>query len=310
MEHATARFTMPSVVFEVQRDFVLGARVEGSGRGARRLARMAVRSVDATAVDPHLSRENVANVSAVRAAVSGVAGAVGSGGSRFGLVIPDGTVRVSLFKFETLSEDLREAEALVLWRMRSMLPFSTDEARLTFQMLAREPSGVEVLAVAASHSILREYESALDPVNGGPSLVVPATLCLLPLVPEEAFGQLLVHICSGSMTSVLIAGQRVGIWRTREVGRAGDLGAEVAAETARAIASAVDHLGVAVHRVWMCVRPPENEEFVAAVAFAAAPCEVRQIEAPEGPASVLTGAARLTYDQFGAPLAGLVATAG
>jgi hypothetical protein len=309
VEHATAPFTVPPVIFEVQRDFVLGSRLNGHGRGARRLAAVAARSLDEAALEPHLHHANVMNLESVRGAVSGVAAVVADGANRFGLVIPDAAVRVAVFKFETLPESGREAEALVLWRMRSGLPFSPQEARVTYQVLSRDESGVEVLAVAGRHAVLAEYEATLEPVNGGPALVVPATVCLLPLVPEEVFGQLLVHICSGSMTSVLVAGRRVGLWRTREVGKVGNLGTEVAAEAARTIASAGDHLGVAVERVWLCVRPPASEDLLAAVAGAAA-CEVRPLETSEPPGSALSSEARLTYMHFGAPLAGLVAPAG
>lgn len=309
VEHPTASFSVPPVIFELQRDFVLGSRLGGSGRGARRVAAVAARSLEDAALEPHLHHANVANMDSVRAAVSGVAAVVANGANRFGLIVPDAAVRVAVFKFETLPESVREAEALVLWRMRSGLPFPTQEARITYQVLSRDESGVEVLAVAGRHTVLTEYESTLEPVNGGPALVLPATACLLPLVPEEIFGQLLVHLCSGSMTSVLVAGRRLGLWRTREVGKVGELGAEVAAEAARTMASAVDHLGVSVERVWLCVRPPTQEDLFAALSRATS-CEVRPLEISEPLGAALSPEARLTYLHFGAPLAGLVTLAG
>ena len=78
-----------------------------------------------------------------------------------GLLIPDVAVRVALLQFETLPDDHREAETLVLWRMREYLPYAPEEARLSYQVLGKQPGSVEILGVAVRGSVLAEYEAAI-----------------------------------------------------------------------------------------------------------------------------------------------------
>src|SRR5262249_32063515 len=150
------------------------------------------------------------------------------------------------------------------WRMKDTLPFPLEEARVSHQVVVRDGERIEVLAVAAKASVLAEYERALEKVCGGPALVLPATLALLPLLPEtQGAGHLLVHLCSGSITSAVTAGNRLRLWRTRQLGRleSSELCRQAQAEAARVMASCRDHLKVEISRVWLCARPAGGSEF-------------------------------------------------
>ncbi len=311
-ERGTARFTLPTVVFEIAPGFVAGARLEGSGHQARRVRRMGVQQLEPHSLEPHPGRPNVANQEEVRRAIREVAEVTGNGTGRFGLVVPDGAVRVAVLSFETLPEDAREAEALVRWRMRDKLPFAPEEARVSYQVLSRAPGHVEVLAAAARSSVLSEYEAALEPINGGPVLTLPATLALLPLLPDrEAGGCLLLHVCSQWVTAVLMVKARPCFWRTRELDTAAveDPAKAVSSEAARVLASARDHLKTELEQAWLCARPPATSELVSAVADAIS----HQVEVltprPELDA-VLSSEERRLFEYFGAPIAGLVSNPG
>ena len=181
----------------------------------RQVQSVGVRELPAGALAPSANKSNVTDNAVVRRTIAEVSERVGNGGGRLGLLIPDVAARVALLQFETLPEDHREAETLVLWRMREYLPYAPEEARLSYQVLAKQPGSVEVLGVAVRGSVLAEYEAALEGINGGPALVLPATVALLPLLPEEAGGQLLLHLCPGALTAVVVASNRVRYWRTR-----------------------------------------------------------------------------------------------
>jgi len=307
----TARFTLPTSVLEIEPDFVVGARLEGSGRAQRRLRRVAARQLESPALEPHANRSNIVNAEALRRAVRELGEVIGDGSGRYGLVVPDRAVRIGVIAFETLPDDLWEAESLVHWRMRANLPFNPGEARLTFQVLSREPGAVEVLAVAIKGSVLAEYEGLLDQMNGGPALILPATVTLLPLLPEEGVGQLLVHVCAGCVTTAVVAGRRVCAWRDRELGHVapGELTKEVASEAARVVASARDHLKMEMGRVWLCARPPATAELTSALAGAMA-CDVQILAPTPELAMALPSEDRRIFEHFGAPVAGLVANAG
>ncbi len=302
-------FLLPEVALDIQPDFVAGARLEGSPRKVRRLE---VRQVEGGALEPGVNRANVSNEAALRQAVSEIAEVVGNGGGRLGLLLPDAAVRVGLLSFETLPENRAEADALVRWKMRDMLPFNPDEARVSFQILGRQANSVDLLAVAARNTVLAEYEGILEAVNGGPALILPATLALLPLLSEDASrGQLLVHVCSGSITCVVVLGSRVVFWRNRPGTRPlpEALGAEVCREAARVQAAARDHMGMELSEAWLCARPsaPEGlrEELAQALSLEIRPLGVEPQCAPDLPPS-----GHEWFERLGAPFAGLVANVG
>jgi len=304
-----APFVLPNVVLEVEPDFVAGARLDGS---SRQIQRMGVHEVEAGALVPLANRPNMANEPAVRRAVNEVVEKIGNGSGRLGLLVPDAAVRVGTLVFETLPGDHREAEALVRWKMRETLAYPPEEARVSFQVLARKSNSVELLALAMRSSVLAEYEAALEGVNGGASLTLPATMALLPLLPDDAGGgQLLVHVCSGSVTTVAVAEDRVRFWRQRSLGRATaeETSQEVAREVARVLATCSDHLQVEISRVWTCARPPGAPRLLAELGRVLGR-EVLPLEGGPAPATTLPEPERELFARYGMTFSGLVANAG
>jgi hypothetical protein len=155
-----------------------------------------------------------------------------------------------------------------------------------------------------------EYEGLLEGINGGPALVLPATVALLPLLPEEGAGHLLLHLCPGALTAVVMASNRVRYWRTRSL--EGDAAAnleEVTREATRVLATCQDNLRVQIQNVWFCARPPADGEVGAALAKSLG-CKVEVLPAGFVPAAGLPAAQREAFLQFGTPFAGLMANLG
>jgi hypothetical protein len=296
-------FRVPVVALEFEPGFVAGARLDAAGR---RVERVGVRELEAGALTPSLQKPNVTNEAALRHSIAEVTGLVGNGSERRGVLIPDVSVRVALFEFETLPENHREAEALVRWRLREFLPYAPEEARVSYQVLAKQPGQVEILALAVRGSVLAEYEVVLEGINGGPVLVLPASLALLPLLPEDSAGQLLVNRCPGSLTTIVVALNRVRYWRTRALeDREAGCGGEIAREAARVLATCQDHLNLSVENVWFCARPPETAEMKDALAKALGR-ELRPLPATQM-ATAMPAEEREVFQHFGLPFAGLVA---
>lgn len=301
-------FTLPGLILEIQPGFVLGARLNGSARSPRRVGRMAVSELESGALQAFFNRPNVSAQAELYRAVRSVTEAVGNGDRRLGLLIPDGAVRVATLSFEALPDNPNEAAALVRWRMKDVLPFPPDEATVSYQIVSRQQESIELLAVAAKTSVLREYESAFEPLDSSPVLVLPATVALLPLLPEDGgAGQLLVHVCSGWVTVVVAAGGGVRLWRCRQVGELGvdDLAGEVASELDRVLAGAGDHLKVEIGRIWLCARSHRTPELCSELARRTSR-EVHPLVPEEGLASTLPSAERPLFDRLGASVAGLI----
>lgn len=307
----TGSFTLPTAVVEVEPDFVAAARLERSRRGGRAVRRVVVRSLEPSTLAAHPSRPNVVNADVLRRAVGEILASVGNGSGQIGMILPDRAVRAGSLSFETLPDDQHEAAALVRWRMRANLPFPPDEARISFQIVSRQPGHAEVFAIAARGSVLAEYEAVLEPMNGGPVLTLPATATLLPLLPESESAQLLIHACSGWVTTVVVAGKQVCSWRTRDLGETASesWSQEVTAETSRAVASIRDRLQVGIGRAWLCTRPPADGELIPHLGRELG-CDIETIVPPRDLAGTLSAEERSLYEHFGAPVAGLVVNSG
>jgi hypothetical protein len=290
---------------EVEPGFVLAARVDRSTRQVRRIG---ARDLQADAIEPLASQPNVANPAELQRAVREATEAVGGAAGRTGLLVPDPVVRVAILSFETLPDNRQEADALVGWRMKEFFPFPLEEARVSYQILRASPNGVELLAMAAKNSVLAEYEMAVNLTNGGPALTLPATAALLPLLAkDEDAGQLLIHVCSGWVTAVVVEGNRPRVWRTRNLGQltAERLAQEVASEATRVEASARDHLQVRIARLYLCARPAASQELISSLAAAVSSTVDLLAPAPDLGAA-LPGAEEAVFQRFGATVAGVV----
>lgn len=304
-----ARFVLPAVVFEIEPGFVVGAHLDVGGRSVRRIS---TRALEPQTLNPTPSGTNIVNVEQFRRAVQGVSDVLGNGSGRLGLLVPDASVRVAILIFDALEEESKEADALVRWRMKEILPYPPEEARLSCQILWRDPSNVGVVAVAARTSLLAEFHGALGLGNRGPELILPSTLALMPLLSEkEGDGQMLVHVCSGWVTTVVASGARILSWRNKELNGAApeESMQEVVAEVARVLASSHDHLQVVVNRVLLCARPPAWPELAGDLSRVIGK-DVEWLAPRPGPSSKLSAAETAAFDAVGAPIAGLIGNFG
>jgi hypothetical protein len=246
---------LPATVFEFQPEYILGARIF---RSFRRVASVALGELDAGALSPFLGRSNILRAEEVARRTRAVASALGSDRGPFGLLLPDAAVRVGILDFETLPPDHKEQESLVRWKMKPLLPFAVEDARLSFEVAPKEPGGVEAVVMAVRKSVLAEYESVLDALNGDVSLVLPSSAALLPLLNEDAeAGELLLNISPTHLTAVVANGRQIRLWRNQSMaGKSSEEGlAAVTEEAVRTLAASHDHLGLEISRVCICARP-------------------------------------------------------
>jgi hypothetical protein len=270
-----------------------------------------VRELEPHTLEPFAHRSNVSSPDNLRIALRSVANKVGNGNGSSGLLIPDGAVRVAILDFETLPENRRDAASLVRWRMRDNLPPEAGEVRISFQILSSEAQHIELLAVAVRTSVLIEYEQVFEPLNGGIALVLPATLALLPLVPAGNGGvELLLHVCAGWMTAVVLHGDRPRLWRCSELrpDSPNGLAELVAVEAARIAESARDHLKLEIERILLAERPLSSSGMDEEISRTLAK-EVVRLAPPGLAGKGLSESERPVYENFGAAIAGLLSNA-
>jgi len=302
----TGKFVTPDFAVELQPGFVLAARLQPS---KRQMYSFGMRELPAGVLEPSANKPNVTDGATLRRVVTEATQTTGHVGGKLGLLIPDVAARVALLQFESLPENRSDAESIVLWRMREFLPYPPEEARVTFQVLRKQSEVVEVLGVAVRSSVLADYESAMEGLNGGAATVLPASLALLPLLPEEAGGQLLLHLSPGALTTAVVAANDLRYWRTRPLeGASAANSNELAREAARVLATCQDNLRVQIANVWFCARPRIASEVAQALAQALGR-DLRPLPHDMGVAG-LPEAQRAKFDHYGIPFAGLLANAG
>jgi hypothetical protein len=243
----------------------------------------------------------------VHRAVREVLETIGNAGGRPGVLLPDPSVRVAILHFETLPDNRAEAESLVRWKMGGILPFPSEEARVSYQVLSKGDQSVELLAMGMRNSVVTEYEAAFEMVSATPALVLPATAALLPLLPAGSrASQILVHVCSGSVTTVVTAGDGISFWRNRVLeGRTAEGDGEVVREIARVVATCRDHLKSEIEALYIYVRPPASSSLEKEIGEATG----RPIQFLAGSAShaaTLPPAEKKVLEGFGMTFAGLL----
>ena len=306
---AKRKFSLPATVFEFQPEYILGARLF---RSFRRVGSVALGELEAGALSPLLARPNLLRPDEVSRRARAVAKALGSDKGPFGLLLPDGAVRVSTLDFETLPSDPREQESLIRWKMRPLLPFAVEEARLSYELYPKEPAGVEAVVMSVRKSVLAEYESTLEELNGDVSLVLPSSAALLPLLNQDAeAGEMLLNISPTHLTAVAVKGRQIKLWRNQFMGgKSSEEGlAAVTEEAVRTLAASHDHLGLEISRVCICARPNVPHDWVVELEQ-----KLSRKVADVLPAD-LSVKMRLSYEEgqilneFGATVSGLVANA-
>ncbi len=302
---APRRTTLPALAFEVGASFVAGARLD---RSSRRIKHIGIRQLPSNALPagppPHQDR-----LAGIRNSFAELASELGGAGGPLGLLLPDGMVRVASLTFETLPSSARESDALIRWRLKDLLPYPPNEARISYEIVRNGAGPIEVVAMAARSSVLAEYESVMEPLNGQLTLLLPVTAALLPLLPPATSAELLLHISGAGLTTVMVAGDRLLLWRHEPVDAVDQLPQAATDEMVRVLASAQDRLKVEVRRAWLYAGPLSEEAWVERLRETT-DLEMNDLPCPPGYAAALPPDEQDLLTPYGMPFAGLIANRG
>ncbi len=101
------------------------------------------------------------------------------------LVLPDYSVRVSVLDFEEFPARAEEQDPLVRFRLRKIVPYDLDSARLSFTSFPLPEGGFAVVAAMCPLHVLAEYESLLRQMGSHPGFVTSSALAALSLLPDD-----------------------------------------------------------------------------------------------------------------------------
>jgi type IV pilus assembly protein PilM len=196
--------TRPRVACEILPLGVVAGRSADAAAAVSAVAKVALAE---GAIAPGLKPGNVVDrlavVAAVRRAMEDIGEKPNSRDSNMTVVIPDSAVRVLLLEFDSLPSKLSEALPLVRFRLKKLLPFDSDDAMVTFQVMSSSKSMVRVLAVAIPRDVLSEYETVVREAGFEPGAVIPSTLAALAGLEDDE-PSLVVNVNPLGVTAAIV----------------------------------------------------------------------------------------------------------
>ena len=203
----------PPVVVEIAAPHVAVAR---SGSRAGQLEGVAIEELPAGAVMPSTLETNVVQPEAVRSALRHIFARVPMHGAHVALLVPDLVARVFLLPFDNLPRRAREALPLLRWRLKKSVPFDVEETAVSWTRQEAREGGLEIVTAVARQSIVREYEALIESFGARVGVVLSSTLATLPLL-EERGATLLVRLCGKTLTTVIVRGTNLCLYRSTEM---------------------------------------------------------------------------------------------
>jgi type IV pilus assembly protein PilM len=210
--------TRPRLAAELRPEGIVAARADDA---AGLLTAVAAHPLGPAALAPGLHAGNLMDraqvVAALRSTLDSVARRGGDRGRPITLVVPDAAVRVLLLDFDALSAKPAEALAVIRFRLKKLLPFDSEHAALSYQVMASDKNSVRVLAVAMPHDVLSEYEDAVAATGYTAGAVLPSTLAALSSLEEQSDPVLMVNTGHGAVTTAIAHGSVLLLHRFLEL---------------------------------------------------------------------------------------------
>jgi len=203
----------PPLVVEIAEPHVAVARAAGKDG---HLEGVAMEALPAGAVMPATLETNVVQPEAVRSALRKIFGRVPVHGGHVALLVPDLVVRVFILPFDSLPRRAREALPLLRWRLKKSVPFDVEETAVSWMRQEARAGGLEIVTAVARQPIVREYEALVESFGARAGVVLSSTLATLPLL-EERGATLLVRLCGKTLTTVIVRGATLCLYRSTQI---------------------------------------------------------------------------------------------
>jgi len=242
----------PAAACEISPEGVVAAATPAAGQPPVYAAETLV----PLSVMPGLLESNLADPVRVSAAIRAALAQVQPRVKSVTVVVPDAAVRVFVLDFDTMPARQDETLPVLRFRLRKSVPFDVEQAGLSYQVLSEGSSRLgtqwKVLAAIMPGPVLSEYESVVRQAGYEPGVVLPVSLAVLAAISatDSQEAVLLVNLSSHTLTTSIVAGNDVLLYRTVELPR--DLqGFQSEVQRAIAVSAAFyeDRLQVRPHRL-------------------------------------------------------------
>lgn len=142
---------------------------------------------------------------------------------RAALSLPDGVFRVQTLEFDQLPSKPADRERLIRWRIEKSAAFDLSDTTLRYEVLRRQESGFTVLACAAKHAVIAQYEEllmelGLEPWNVGLSSFYVLNL-YAPVMMRKSSVFALAHLTEDAFTTIVTEAGGARFYRYKDVKR-------------------------------------------------------------------------------------------
>ena len=258
VSHQAAR---PPVAVEIAAGGVFAAVLPAPGREPV----FASQTLPPDVLMPGIGEPNLRKVETVVAAIRTTLKEVSPQTRAVTLVLPDLCVRVFLLDFDSLPRDDASALPILRFRLRKVVPFDLERAKLSYQVLSKDQTGCRVLVAVIPGPILEEYESAVLAADYEPGAVLSSGLAALAAL-DSVDPELTACIGDRSLTTAITKGNEVLLYRTLDLAADPDLRfAEAQRDVAVAAAYFEDRLASRPQRL-RYTGFGTTEEFASAIA--------------------------------------------
>ena len=202
----------PPAAVELVPEGVLAAALHATGEAPV----YAFEALQAGALVPGIGEPNLRAPEAVADAIRNALGQTSPRSRAVTVVLPDTVVRVFVLDFDSLPGKADEANSVMRFRLRKMVPFEVEHAGLSYQVLTENKTECKVLAAVIPGPILQEYEAAVRAAGYEPGAVLPSSLAALAgLDSMEAV--LAANLSDVALTTTIINGQDLLLYRTLDL---------------------------------------------------------------------------------------------
>ncbi|MBZ5537138.1 MAG: hypothetical protein LAO31_14380 [Acidobacteriia bacterium] len=132
------------------------------------------------------SKTNIVDSEALHRALTQTVQRTGLSGKEVNLLIPDLSARVLLLSLESLPGKSSDLLELLRFKVKKNLPFSVEEASLSYHVQTLGASHLEVILTVINKSVLREYEGAVESLGLEPGFVTVEHFGITQLLELQA----------------------------------------------------------------------------------------------------------------------------
>ena len=151
--------TFPPDVLVLDTEVLLHARLE-RGKKEARIAQAKTWRIPPDTFAPALVTPDIANDEALADVFRQLRAETGRW-DKVSVLLPDAWFRINLIDLPSLPDKRQEADEVIRWGLKRMLPISPADLRLAWEILARSSTGVKVLVVSAVEKTLAGVETLL-----------------------------------------------------------------------------------------------------------------------------------------------------